>query len=134
MQERPHGAPVGLDAACCQFRRQTAGGERPLGDARAQPIRTLGHQGPRLVPARLPWRQRPGLAQALAPLRHAGRADLQRLGNRADRLASLGTLHGTFSKIFRIWAHLCWPPPSAVLESQDAPFRDFRFLGENSTL
>ena len=54
MQERPHRTPVGLDVARRQFRRQAAGGERTFGDARSQPLCTVAHQRPRLVPAGLP--------------------------------------------------------------------------------
>jgi hypothetical protein len=50
-----------------QFRRQVACSERPRRDPCSQPVRTLTAQGARLVTAHLAGRQRPRLAQSLAP-------------------------------------------------------------------
>jgi hypothetical protein len=138
MQEKPHRAPIGLDAARGQFRRQTARGERPRRDPRSQPIRTLAAQGARLqgaplVTAHLAWRQRPGLALPLAPFGDARRTDPQGSSDRADRLASLGTLNGTLTQIFGIGAHPCWPPqPSTELESEMNPIRESRFCNKTA--
>jgi hypothetical protein len=56
------------------------------------------------VTAHLAWRQRPGLALPLAPFGDARRTDPQGSSDRADRLASLGTLNGTLTQIFGIGA------------------------------
>jgi hypothetical protein len=128
MQEKPHRAPIGLDAARGQLRRQAAGGERPRRDPRAQPIRTFAAQGARLVAAYLAGRQRPGLALPLAPFGDAGWTDPQGSSDRADRLASLGTLNSTLTRIFGMGAHPCWPPQTSTgLESEINPIREFRF-------
>jgi hypothetical protein len=97
-------------------------------DPRAQPIRTFAAQGARLVTAHLAGRQRPGLALPLAPFGDAGWTDTQCSSDRPDRLASLGTLNGTLTQIFRIGAHPCWPPQTSIeLESENNPIREFRF-------
>ena len=135
MQEKPHRTPIGLDAARGQLRRQAAGGKRPRRDPRAQPIRTFAAQGARLVAAHLAGRQRPGLPLPLAPFGDAGWADTQGRSDRADRLASLGTLNGTRTQIFGIGAHPCWPlQPSIELESEINPIRESRFNEKNSLL
>ena len=97
-------------------------------DPRAQPIRTFAGQGARLVAAPLAGRQRPGLAPPLAPFGDTGRTDTQGSSDRPDHLASLGTLNGTLTQIFRIGAHPCWPPQNSIeLQSENNPIRESRF-------
>jgi len=103
-------APIRLDAARGELRRQAAGNKGSRRDPRVQPIRTRAAQGARLVTAHLAGRQRPRLALPLAPFGYAGWTDLQCSSDRADRLASLSTLNGTLTQIFGIGVHPCWPP------------------------
>src|SRR5882672_7134917 len=123
VNKSPHRPHVCLDPACCQFPRQLAQGEWPRANALAQPVGIGPSQNWLFVTSDLAGRKAPGLPPQILPLRHTGRTDLKRLGNRTNRLAGVSPRHSAFANVFRIGSrHPCWPPfPSMEFESEIIP-------------